>query len=436
MPADHTDTRRILAVSYYYAPIENPGTRRVGSFVRYLPQYGYHPVVLTTSSYGTTADDDSALILRAPDLLDVARSLVRRVVRVRADSASGWQGPLVAPDSRISAVLEQVMIPDIQLGWLPGAVMRGRVLLRTGFFRAIFSSSPPVTAHLVGYALKRASGLPWVADFRDGWLFEPPNKVVLSSIIRQRIEGVLERAVAEGADRIVTVNDVLADDMRRRYPATAKKVVVISNGYDPAEYNFAPSTMSSVRFRVVHTGSLAYSRKRTLITGLLAALQRLRQQHAPVMERLDVRLIGKLSLAERAAIADAGLDESITIVGSVAHSDVLRIQSEAEVLLLVTAADDASVTTSKLFEYLASGRPILALTGRSAAGALIEELNAGEVVHPDDVDGICRALEGLYRRWLAGELHTRVDARVHRFDRRILTGELAKVFRELDPWSR
>ena len=97
-------------------------------------------------------------------------------------------------------------------------------------------------------------------------------------------------------------------------------------------------------------------------------------------------------------------------------------------LLLVTSASAASVTTSKLFEYLASGRPVLALTGRSAAAELIEELDAGIVVAPDDVEGICRALEWFHERWRFDELPARVDPRVQRFDRRALTGNLARMF--------
>lgn len=418
--------RRILMISYYYAPIENPGTRRVGAFVRYLPQYGYRAVALTTSSYGALADDEERLVFRAPDVMDVGRWLARRIKKVQPTVVSEPLSPIVTPDSMLSRALERILIPDIHIGWLPGAVLRGRQLLRTGTFRAIFSSSPPPSSHLVALALKRLSGLPWVADFRDGWTFEPPDPATLSSPARLRIERALERAVVLGADRIVTVNQVLADDLRCRYPTAT--VVVISNGYDPAEVATLRPHTKGKRLQIVHTGALARSRSHTRVSGLMAALDRLQQTQSSMLTDLEICFIGNLGTTERKALARNGCQSCITVEGPIPHRETLQRQVEADVLLLITAPNAISVTTSKLFEYLASGRPILALTGRSAAAALIEEFNAGIVVAPDDVDGICQALEWFYDRWLANDLPTRVDPRVQRFDRRNLTGELAKVF--------
>lgn len=426
MTAIHRSERRLLMISYYYAPTENPGTRRVGAFVRYLPQYGYRPAVLTTSSYGALADDEERLIFRAPDILDIGRWLARRIKNGQVAATGTSRSPIVTPDSTLSRALNKILIPDIHTGWLPGAVLRGIQVLRAGTFRAIFSSAPPPSAHLTALALKRLSGLPWVADFRDGWTFEPPDPTLLRSVARMRIERALEEAVVRNADQIVTVNQVLADDLRRRHPFV--NVTVISNGYDAAEVGTLRPHTKGERLRVVHTGALAHSRSHTNVAGLLAALDNLRQNRSSVLADLEVCFIGNLGAAEQEALTCNGRRRPITIQGPVPHHEALQRQAEADVLLLVTAPNAASVTTSKLFEYLASGRPILALTGRSAAAALIEEFNAGIVVAPDDVDGICRALEWFYERWCSNNLPTRVDPRVQRFDRRSLTGELAKIF--------
>ncbi|MDW8146107.1 MAG: glycosyltransferase family 4 protein [Roseiflexaceae bacterium] len=423
---DSTAQKSILVISYYYAPTENPGTRRVGAFVRYLPQYGYRPVVLTTSGYGALADDEERLIFRAPDILDIGRWLARRARRTQPTAPGERLPPILTPDSGLTRVLEKALIPDIHIGWLPSAVLRGRQVLRAGTFRALFSSSPPPSAHLVALALKQLFGLPWVADFRDGWTFEPPNSATLSSPARLRIERALERAVVLSADQIVTVNQVLADDLRRRYPTAS--VTVISNGYDSADVATPRPHTKGSRLRVIHTGALARSRSHTSVDGLLAALDALQQKQSPVLADLEVCFIGNLGAAEREALIRNGCRSHISIEGPIPHCETLRRQAEADVLLLVTAPNATSVTTSKLFEYLASGRPILALTGRSAAAALVEEFKAGIVIAPDDVDGICRALEWFHERWRANDLPTRVDPRVQRFDRRNLTGELAKVF--------
>ncbi|MGQ9829599.1 MAG: glycosyltransferase family 4 protein [Roseiflexus sp.] len=420
--------RPVLMIGYYYTPVENPGTRRLRAFVRYLSQYGYRPIVLTTSSYGGGAADEECLIFRAPDVLDAARWLARRVYRVQSADSGDRLSPIITPDSRLSRVLEHVLIPDIHIGWVPGAALRGRMLLRSGVFNVIFSTSPPPSVHLAALALKRLSGLPWVADFRDGWTFEPPNAVALNTSARTGIERALEQAVVLGADQIVTVNQRLAIDLRHRFPTAAARVTVISNGYDPADITGLQSYVKGKRLRIVHTGSLAYSQSQRYIDGFLAALDRLRQQQSSILADMEVSFIGRLSRAEYETLTRDDYRKYVTVEEPLPHREALQRQFSADVLLLVTSASAASVTTSKLFEYLASGRPVLALTGRSAAAELIEELNAGIVVAPDDVEGICRALEWFHARWRSDALPTRVDPRVQRFDRRRLTGELARVF--------
>lgn len=425
IPSSHSE-RRILMISYYYAPIENPGTRRVGAFTRYLPQYGYRPVVLTTSSYGALANDEERKVFRAPDVMDVGRWLARRIKKVQPTAVSDPLSPIVTPDSMLSRALERILIPDLHIGWLPGAVLRGRQLLRAGTFCAIFSSSPPPSTHFVALALKRLSGLPWVADFRDGWTFEPPNPTTLSSPARFAIERALERAVVLGADQIVTVNQVLADDLKRRFPTAS--VTVISNGYEAVDFATLERAPKQDMFEIVYTGRLGSSEYGRSINALMQALSQLLTKSHPLASHWRFILAGSLTNSEHALLEQSGFGEQICCLGDIPHRIALQHQVNATILLLITSPSVTSVTTSKLFEYLASGRPILALTGRSAAAALIDEFNAGVVVAPDDVDGICRALEWFYERWRANDLPTRVDPRVQRFDRRNLTGELAKVF--------
>ncbi|PMP86751.1 MAG: glycosyl transferase [Roseiflexus castenholzii] len=426
MTAMHRSERRLLMISYYYAPTENPGTRRVGAFVRYLPQYGYHPTVLTTSSYGTLVDDEQRLIFRAPDAMDVGRWLARRFQRARPATSGARQSPILTPDSPLSRTLEHILIPDIHIGWLPGAVLRGMQVLRAGTFRAIFSSAPPPSAHLTALALKRLSGLPWVADFRDGWTFEPPDPTLLRSVARMRIERALEEAVVRHADQIVTVNQVLADDLKRRFPTTS--VTVISNGYEAVDFATLERAPKQDMFEIVYTGRLGGSEHGRSINALMQALSQLQTKSHPLASHWRFILAGSLTNSEHALLEQSGFGEQICCLGDIPHRIALQHQVNATILLLITSPSVTSVTTSKLFEYLASGRPILALTGRSAAAALIEEFNAGIVVAPDDVDGICRALEWFYERWRSNNLPTRVDPRVQRFDRRSLTGDLAKIF--------
>jgi glycosyltransferase involved in cell wall biosynthesis len=426
-----TRQRTALLVTYFYAPMTNPGTRRVEAFARYLPENGYRPLVLTTDARGTDSNDGRRGVFRAADLLRTTKRLV-----------PGWSRPdpmrhqeardVLAADSRMSRLLHALMVPDVHVGWLPAAVLRGLTLARSGAVDLIFSSSPPSTSHLVARRLKRITGLPWVADFRDGWLFEPPNRAPVSSNLRRRVERRLEAAVVRDADRLVTVNHVLAADLATRYPRSVAKIAVVSNGYDPADREgLGRRREPDGRLRLVYTGAIGLSRMGTSLDGLLAALAQLRERRAPVMDCLEVLIVGPLTADERRAIERRELSRWVRAEGSVEHRAALQHQLDADVLLLVTAPTDTSVTTSKLFEYLAADRPIFALASGSAAADLVTQTAAGVVVGPDNVPAIAGALERYHTLWRDGALPGGAGARAHRYDRRVLAAELAAIFEQM-----
>jgi glycosyltransferase involved in cell wall biosynthesis len=418
--------RTVLMVSYFYAPLANPGTRRVGAFARYLPLHGYDTAILATDKFGVRPDDADRRVFRAADPLE----LLTRPLRRRSAGGGGAGEQLVAAGSRAARLLDTLMVPDVHAGWYGPAVLRGLPLVRSGGAGLIFSSSPTVTNHLVALRLKRASGLPWVADFRDGWLFEPPNPAPLSSPLRRRLEQRLEQAVVRNADRIVAVNAAIADDLARRY-GVAPRTVVVSNGYDPADFvGLRRVERHSARMRLVYTGAFARSRDGTSIQGLLDALRLLHERRSPAAA-LEVVLAGGLTDAERAMIQRSNLGGCVTLHGQVAHRQALQLQLDADVLLLVTAPRDASVTTSKLFEYLAADRPILALARGTAAGELVGSLGAGLVVAPDKPGAIAQAIEHYHALWRQRMLPGGAGEQARRYDRRVLTGQLATLFDEL-----
>lgn len=424
--------RELLMLAYHYPPADHTGTRRMTAFARYLPASGYRPVVLTTNVRGTTPTDVEQRIFRASELTGLlARPY--RALRLRRVSAGQRANTHVIPaDSRASLLLNAWMIPDIHITWLPFAVRLGFKLLRERPIKLIFSSSPPTTSHLVALTLKRLTGLPWVADFRDGWMFEPANPAPLNSRSRMGVELALERSVVLGADRIVTVNQHIADDLRRRYPRASGRICVISNGYDPGDFaEIVRAKHTTPKLRLVHTGSFTLSRASTSIEGLITAMHELRSSDPELSRDLELVLVGQLTMSEESIIARAGLGEQVRLLGRVSHREALQRQADADLLLLVTVPGESSVTTSKLFEYLAVGRPILALTGPSSAAAIIRDLDAGVIVAPDDVAGIQAALRELHGRWRNGDLPTYVHPRVAEFSRPVLTEQLARLFNDL-----
>lgn len=417
--------RELLLIAYHYPPLISTGTRRTSGFVTYLPETGYRPVVLTSQAHGRLQSDAAQLTFRA----DTLRSMLARAYRQLRLGQVADSPPRVAPDSRIMQLLQHVFIPDMHVTWYPLALQRGLQLIRSRPIKLIYSTSPCETAHLIARRLKQLSGLPWVADFRDGWMFDPPTPIKFSNPLRERIELALEGRVVAAANHIVTVNQTIASDFARRYPAARPRISVITNGYDPADFvGIGPKIAAGPSLRLVHTGSLSLSRAGTSLSGLLAALQALRTSAPSIFQTLQLEFIGQLTQAEQTLLSNAGLGDQLSLVGPVAYQQAIQAQLAADVLLLVTVPGVSSVATNKLFEYLASGRPILALTGQSAAAALIREFAAGLIVEPDDGAGIEQALRNLHTRWQSGALPTHIDERVKQFSRPRLSADLARIF--------
>jgi glycosyltransferase involved in cell wall biosynthesis len=432
MSNDPTHLQHVLMVAYLYPPRESTATRRIVKFVKYLPQWGYRPVVLTTRTRGTLPDDAETLTFRSDEVTGPLHRAYRAYKLRHVPAQQRARVAATSPESRLERWRTACLIPDHQVPWYPLAVQQGTRIMHAHPIRVIYSTSPPETAHLVALQLKQRSGLPWVADFRDGWLFEPGIPLRLHSPLRRLLETHLERSVVHHADRIIVVNEVMADDFRQRYPQAADRVAVITNGYDGEDFaRLRPHTPTPDKFRIVYTGSFALARWNTSIDGLLEALRMLQRRNCAIMEHLELVLAGDLTAPEQHAITQTGVAQNITLVGRVDYPQALQYQVDADVLLLVIAPGAIGVTTNKVFEYLATGRPILTLSGDTPAAQLVASLGAGLVVDPHNVTGICHALETFYAQWQAGLLPTRVPQRVRQFERRELTRKLATIFDSL-----
>ncbi len=410
---------RILVVSYPYPPMPSIGASRWAAMTKYLRRAGHDVTVLTTSAFGSLPDDDDRIV-RTTDL--IASDALRRLTR---------RPPLPEPDGQPvtdkppPGLFTKVLVPDIYAAtWAPGAALAARRLLRGRGFDCLISTSPYESGHLVPLALGR-SRPPWVADFRDSWVFEPWRDP-FPTAAQRALDRRLERRVVTRAERVIVVHRTLADDFRARLGVEA---AYVPNGWDPdmeeAAATTKPPALDEGRISIVHTGKLWGVWGRTP-EPLFEGLRRLRRDHPDAAGRLELVLAGRLDTEEERLLAATGLDGVVRHIGPIPRAVSTALQRRADALLLLTSRRLSWEAPGKLFEYLAAGRPIVALAEGTEAGRVVAETGTGITAPPDDPDAIAGAL----RRVAAGELGSAYSPRD--LDRYVYPAPAEALERELE----
>jgi glycosyltransferase involved in cell wall biosynthesis len=399
--------RRVLMLAYFFPPLGGAGVQRTAKFVKYLPQSGWEPTVITTRSRWYPARDPSLAA-------DIPRSV--KVISARELATAR---KLAVSTGFVPVVSRALTWPDEMSGWIPFAMRAALREIKRNRPDVLFTTSAPYSAHLIGLMLHRRTGIPWIADFRDEWVSNPETALPPAPL--DALSRAAERAVVREADRVIVTSDaaVIADDL------AAGKRITITNGVDPADFELATDSERADRFRVAFVGTLYGERN---CKPVLDALKRLAERGDLDADRAEFRVVGNSWLWEP---PDAGR-VPIVETGYLPHERAIAEMLQASVLVVHLPSVGRGIP-GKLFEYLASGRPVLCVTQpQNPAAEIVRELNAGYAVSPEDPEAIEAALGDAWRRWQNGSADGDVEARrakvFARYGRDALTRRLADVF--------
>jgi glycosyltransferase involved in cell wall biosynthesis len=385
---------KVLLVTMYFPPSGGGGVQRPLKFATHLPELGIETHVL--------APDDSKWIHRDEDLPPPTLAWVHRARyigpkgRKPAEELHGTQGlERIGVQARLAG--RRLLVPDENVSWnltaIPAAI---RIAKREGI-DVVLTTSPPSSVHLVGAAVKRATGATWVADLRDS-VVAHPHRHAERLLVRAKEQGehAVAKLVTRSADAIVAVSEAIAEEMRERNPKGP--VVTIANGSDFDDFA-GLEYRASDRFRITHAGSFFGKRDpRPFLTALARS----------GLDDVVARFLGDFRSTDREWAEAQGLDDRLELIPYAPRRRSLELQRDSEALLLLipdAGGRGKGVLSGKVFEYLAAERPILAIVPPDGAAAeLIREASAGVVVAPDDVDGMAAALQELHGRWRAGTL--------------------------------
>jgi glycosyltransferase involved in cell wall biosynthesis len=397
--------KRVLVLSYHFPPEGGPAVQRVLKFVKYLPEHGTHPVVLTAKHPLVTRD--RSLLADLP-----AGVPVHRIMDWAAWMPSFWR-----------RMAGRKRFPDRHISWRRAAVRRAIRIIREEGIDLLFASSPPHSMQMIASEIAERTGVPWVADLRDEWSMDP--NVAPSG--RDRMKR-MEKATLGRCRAVVAVTPRAKSNIRAAVPASAI-VHFLPNGYDPEDFPDSGPRGKGPDGRLTIAYCGRFTRKSDPAV-FLNALEEILRTRPEWTDRILLRVIGGTG-NRRAVRGLPNVKRVSEFMTYQPHRFVLSVMREADVLLLLaTGTRSSEVLTQKVFEYMATGNPILAVT--AGPGELTRMMsayrNARVAFQPDSV-AVKRTVLRLMDDWNRNRLNKPCDRRfVRRFDRREQAADLSRLF--------
>ncbi len=424
--ASHPTVRRnVLVVAYYFPPMALSGVQRIAKFVKYLPDFGWTPTVLTVEPRAYFAYDTTIL-----EELEEAGIEIIRTSSLDPTRIFSRPGRLAMPGETarkgFSYLSQLAFVPDNKIGWKRPALRRAVDLVESRAFDLVFSTAPPYTAHLIGAALSRRTGIPLVADFRDDWVGNPRH--VYPTRAHRLLNQRLESRVVRTAARVVTINRFIGQALtdRNSRDGWQPSVSIIPQGYDAAD--FPSTTPPSVgKLRLLYSGVFYDVQTPDFF---LRAVHTLLRRQPDLSDKLELEFVGALPRTSLGVIKELGLSDIVRYEGYLSHRKTVERLTGADVLWMTVGRRKGAegISTGKLYEYFGARKPILALAPEGAVREVLSEHGAAFIAEPDDTASILQALNRIVDLWKARDLPIPREDFVNQYERRHLTGLLAQLF--------
>jgi glycosyltransferase involved in cell wall biosynthesis len=424
-----TRKKKVLMIAYSFPPIGGSGVHRVLRFIKYLPEFGWLPTVVTTANNRYSTKDVS-LLNHIPPKTDVIRIPGFEFLNYYSRAKKFQMHRVLSLIDKVTA------FPDSQAFWKNKVIAELPKIIDIGSFDLIYATYGPGSNLLIGKNLKSKYHLPLVIDFRDEWASDP-YLTFLRARARKPLLAKLEGECIRSSDRVVCLNEIMKDRFTRKYTDEARgKFVVIQNGYDEDTVKLQgepkDTTLEPDKFNIIYAGSFYGMRNPG---NFLKALLSLVNENQSYEKKIRVFFIGNVATPEVLNFAEQkALKKVVTLIPYLPHDELIRYLHSAHVLLLIIAqmpGTDAEYT-SKIFEYIAVDKPILAIVPTGGAAAqLIRKTRTGFVVDNSNIEEIKKTIEALYENWKVGKLAVKPDrSEVMSYSAKNLTAKLADVFND------
>jgi len=432
--------KKVLIITYYWPPTGGGGVQRWLKFVKYFREFGWEPIVFTPLNPERPSEDFS-LMKEIPVGIQIIQNKIwepysyyKKITGRKHNEKI--QTAFLSEEKHNSGFMEAVsiwvrgnlFIPDARKFWIKPSIRFLSDFLRNQSVDAIISTGPPHSAHLIASALRKRFSLPWLADFRDPWTNIDYYHDLKLGRRADHIHHQLERQVLTDADAIT----VVSRGMEREFVSIVdRRVFVIPNGFDYEDVKGGNKKVGDTgKFTLSHIGSLTKTRN---AENLWKCLHELVEEHPVFAQKLEIRNVGKIDLSAVESIKKYSINPYLTSIDYMPHEQVITEQQNAEVLLLLinNTPNSKLILTGKLFEYLASRRPIVCIGPSDGdAAAIINETACGRVFDFDDVSGLKEEILRLFNNFLQGNISSSCK-NIDRYERKNLTAQMVEVLNEM-----
>jgi glycosyltransferase involved in cell wall biosynthesis len=420
--------KKVLIITYYWPPAGGPGVQRWLKFVKYLPDFGIEPIVYIPENPTYPLIDEGLLNEVSPTVTLLKNKILEPYAWASVFSKNNTKkiSSGIIPHQKKQSLLQRIMlwvrgnlfIPDARVLWVkPSVACLSRYIQEHGI-DTIITTGPPHSLHLIGLKIKAKHNVKWVADFRDPWTTIGYHKALKLSASAEKKHKGLEKQVLTTADTIL----VTSPGTKKEFEAiTNRPIAVITNGYDTEVVAKQPL---DEKFTLAHIGSFLSERNPLILWESLAELV---AEDTNFRACFELKLIGAVSHEVLAAIEAAGLSGYVNNIGYMPHSGAVAEQRKSQVLLLVEidSEDTKCIIPGKLFEYMVSERPVLAIgpDGADFAG-IIQSTNTGVFVKYNEKEKLKHFVLQCFSSYMAGTLKSNAIG-LQQYSRKNLTSELA-----------
>jgi len=424
--------KKVLIITYYWPPAGGAGVQRVLKFAKYLPQFGWQPIILTVENPESPVIDETLKkdIPRECIVYKTKSLEPFNLYKKLTGKSEDYKIPtnILAESKSLKEKISKwirmnLIIPDAKIGWKHYAVKAGKKIIKEEKIDLILATSPPHTVQLIAKKLAKSTGLKWIADFRDPWLEMLRNQDNERNVLTKYFDSKLEKSVLQKAGILISISPDMAKLLVTK--TNGKKYYVIPNGFDETDFTKIEK-VSNKNFTIAYTGIINNTRVPFVF---LKALQKLIYEDK--LKNIKFVIAGRTCNEFVAEVQKNNLQNFVEEKGFIPHNQSTIILQQADLLLLVidNIPNNKGFLTGKIFEYLGARTPIFAIGPVNGnANEIIKNTNSGEMVDYSDENMAYQLLKKMYENWNANTISYKFE--VEQYSRKKITESLANIFNE------